>query len=384
MPDYFVALLHKKLIADGAPLPSRARGSDPGVLAWAHCPSRLYSSSSRLVIVFANPLNETVNMSVDAQSGSDTDGVADGVEAQPACAEEFFLTAAGEDGVLSAMASLNGGEPLALGSGDGRPPALEGKRRPIDSENTVQLPRESYGFVVYEGPPLSACAVKSDDAMAWRAERGASSPARELGWWLHVDRRFEATLRVMASEPELFTSVSVFHSNYSIAADGSLAVPSAASVSSWLAPLRRALPKAKVSVVLGLGHPEGESDPFPAAAGNADFAPSVAKALSRRGLDGVNRTQAAIFATVSEISNKLLRHAVDWENGRNVRNATQLLSSVIGALSRELAPTGRTVTLCVASGWLPYLGESAWPAYEEAGINRLMTMSTYAAALRKP
>ena len=129
MPDYFVALLHKKLIADGAPLPSRARGSDPGVLAWAHCPSRLYSSSSRLVIMFANPLNETVNMSVDAQSGSDTDGVADGVEAQPAFAEEFFLTAAGEDGVLSAMASLNGGEPLALGSGDGRPPALEGKRQ---------------------------------------------------------------------------------------------------------------------------------------------------------------------------------------------------------------------------------------------------------------
>ena len=63
-----------------------------------------------------------------------------------------------------------------------------------------------------------------------------------------------------------------------------------------------------------------------------------------------------------------------------------MLSSVIGALSRELAPTGRTVTLCVASGWLPYLGESAWPAYEEAGINRLMTMSTCAVALhqRKP
>ena len=60
-----------------------------------------------------------------------------------------------------------------------------------------------------------------------------------------------------------------------------------------------------------------------------------------------------------------------------------MLSSVIGALSRELAPSGRTVTLCVASGWLPYLGESAWPAYEEAGINRLMTMSTYAAALRQ-
>ena len=60
-----------------------------------------------------------------------------------------------------------------------------------------------------------------------------------------------------------------------------------------------------------------------------------------------------------------------------------MLSSVIGALSRELAPTGRTVTLCVASGWLPYLGESAWPAYEEAGINRLMTMSTYAVALHR-
>ena len=69
-----------------------------------------------------------------------------------------------------------------------------------------------------------------------------------------------------------------------------------------------------------------------------------------------------------------------------MRNASHVLSTVIGALSRELAPTGRTVTLCVASGWLPYLGESAWPAYEEAGINRLMTMSTYAVALhqRKP
>ena len=87
MPDYFVALLHKKLIADGAPLPSRARGSDPGVLAWAHCPSRLYSSSSRLVIVFANPLNETVNMSVDAQSGSDTDGARGGGLAFRSCTQ---------------------------------------------------------------------------------------------------------------------------------------------------------------------------------------------------------------------------------------------------------------------------------------------------------
>ena len=142
---------------------------------------------------------------------------------------------------------------------------------------------------------------ESDDAMAWRAEPGASSATRELGWWLHVDRRFEATLHVMASEPELFTSVNVFHSNYSIAADGSLAVPSAASVSSWLVPLRRALPKAKVSVVLGLGHPDGQSDPFPAAAGNADFAPSVAKALSQHGLDGVNRTHAThVYCTVSK------------------------------------------------------------------------------------
>ena len=92
------------------------------------------------------------------------------------------------------------------------------------------------------------------------------------------------------------------------------------------------------------------------------------------------------MSTVLSPNTERAAAAVDWENGKNVRNASLVLSSVIGALSRELAPSGRTVTLCVASGWLPYLGESAWPAYEEAGVNRLMTMSTCAVALhqRKP
>ena len=35
-PDFFVAVLHKRLVGDGAPLP--VVSSNEGVLLWAHCP----------------------------------------------------------------------------------------------------------------------------------------------------------------------------------------------------------------------------------------------------------------------------------------------------------------------------------------------------------
>ena len=44
-PDFFVAVLHKRLVGDGAPLP--VVSSNEGVLLWAHCPpSDTHASSS--------------------------------------------------------------------------------------------------------------------------------------------------------------------------------------------------------------------------------------------------------------------------------------------------------------------------------------------------
>eukprot|EP01052_Picozoa_sp_SAG31_P039954 SAG31_NODE_5666_length_2394_cov_1.342919_1_plen_672_part_10 len=68
---------------------------------------------------------------------------------------------------------------------------------------------------------------------------------------------------------------------------------------------------------------------------------------------------------------------LDWENGNSIGNSTEVLVSVIGALSDALAPDGNTVSLCVASGWMQYLGRDAWRKYRQAGAHQLITMSTY-------
>eukprot|EP01050_Picozoa_sp_SAG11_P005735 SAG11_NODE_415_length_9675_cov_2.425961_5_plen_775_part_00 len=167
-PDYFVALLHKKLIGDGAAVP--VQSSNPGVLAWVHCPSRDYmyrlaaqGHAASFVTMFANPLNETVNVSI--HTGGDVHGE---TSLQTHIFEEFVLTAANkQDGVLSIYVSLNGGKALAL-EADGTPPALDGRRRAADSGTAVRLPPESYGFLVYGGPPLRACASDGPPAAALR------------------------------------------------------------------------------------------------------------------------------------------------------------------------------------------------------------------------
>jgi hypothetical protein len=179
---------------------------------------------------------------------------------------------------------------------------------------------------------------------------------RSLGWWLHADRNLSAVLAVMSRQPALFSSVSVFRSNYSIAPDGSLLSPLVGSVEAWLLPLRRAVPRARINIVLGGGHSYPPSAPLPAAARNPLFAPAVARQLRQHRLNGVN---------------------LDWENGETFENASKVLVAVIGQLSHALAPDGRTVSLCVASGWMQYLDHGSWRSYEEAGAHRLMTMSTY-------
>lgn len=179
---------------------------------------------------------------------------------------------------------------------------------------------------------------------------------RELGWWLHLDRNLTTTLEVMALRPHLYTSINVFHSNYSIGADGSLVSPSASSVASWLVPLRRAVPEARIALVLGGGHAYPPSAPLPAAVSNPEFVPAVAEQLRQHHIDGVQ---------------------IDWENGGNFTNASAVLRTVISQLSRALTPDNRTVSLCVASGWLPYLDQGTWTSYAQAGASRLMTMSTY-------
>ena len=150
VPDYFVALLHKKLIGDGAAL--AVQGNNSGVLAWAHCPSRAHNLataprdlSANFVLMFTNPLNIPVNATIITSSSVPTQVF-----------DEYILTATDEQaGVLSVFASLNGGEALALDA-DGKPPTLDGRRRE-SSTGAVQLPPESYGFIVGKGAALRAC-----------------------------------------------------------------------------------------------------------------------------------------------------------------------------------------------------------------------------------
>ena len=155
-PDFWVAVLHKRLIGDGAALP--VSSSNKGVLAWAHCPSSAVTAESdpevALVLMFANPLNFTVNVSLSA---SNSYGVASNdipTVTSLTVQREFVLTAASEtDGLLSVFASLNGGPPLSLGRA-GEPPLLEGR---VSAGGVLRLPHQSYGFVTYAGAALSAC-----------------------------------------------------------------------------------------------------------------------------------------------------------------------------------------------------------------------------------
>lgn len=222
-------------------------------------------------------------------------------------------------------------------------------------EPMVEVSEQSF-FLLEVPMPLKSDDDDSVPGQLSKAERSLSSQQqRTLGWWLHVDRHLEASIAVMSRTPQLFTNLNIFHSNFSIGSDGSLQVPTAASVLSWLKPLQTALPKACINLVLGGGHSHGPSAAFKAAAGNEQFALTVVKHLQQYNLSGVN---------------------LDWENGHNASDII-VMTSVIASLSHTLAPHNKTVSLCVASGWLPYLDASAWPAYVAAGVNRLMTMSTY-------
>lgn len=154
VPDYFVALLHKKLIGDGSAL--TVQSSNQGVLTWAHCPSRASNlarsprdPAASFVVMFTNPLSIFVNATIiNTGTGKPTQVF-----------DEYILTAAEKQaGMLSVFASLNGGEALALDA-DGKSPALDGRRHESGS-GAIQLPPESYGFIVGRGAALRACTPK--------------------------------------------------------------------------------------------------------------------------------------------------------------------------------------------------------------------------------
>ena len=144
-PDLWVALLHKQLIGDGAPLDVHSDNDD--VLAWAHCQHGNHSNdgqgSGGVVLMLANARNISSNVTLNlSRSGR---GGACIVNRRA----EYILTAANND-LGSPAALLNGAGPALHLGADGSPPPFASMGRVVNgTRSTVLMPPHSYGFVQY-------------------------------------------------------------------------------------------------------------------------------------------------------------------------------------------------------------------------------------------
>jgi heparanase 1 len=143
LPDYWLALLHKRLMGGTVLL---ANSTSAGVRLYAHC-----AVGGGVALAFLN-LDEshTANLTLPRELEAATTRL------------EYVLTAGAPiPGAVNPLQSrqvrLNGGEPLALASGPALPP-LEGKSVTQSDAPAVALPAASLGFVVWPEAHLGACA----------------------------------------------------------------------------------------------------------------------------------------------------------------------------------------------------------------------------------
>lgn len=146
VPDLWVALLHKQLVGDGAPLSAGTNAT--GVLCWAHQSPRGVNHAAsgvsgprEVILMLLNPQGFPVNVTVQANGTEATQLPWD-------CRREYIFTR-GEGGDNSTTACLNRDEgcsdPLALGP-NGTAPPMGARTSPAAAP--LRMPPVSYGFVV--------------------------------------------------------------------------------------------------------------------------------------------------------------------------------------------------------------------------------------------